>query len=418
MLVRAGATPARVDGGGTVASRERVSIDGFVRPGFERVRRAFEENFTRRRELGAACCIHHRGECVVDLWGGVRDRASGAPWLTDTMTLVFSTTKGMAALVMALAHSRGWLDYDERVATYWPEFAQNGKERITVRQLLAHQAGLFGFDEPVDRGVIADPDRLAAVMARQRPAWEPGTRQAYHAISLGFYQGELIRRVDPGRRTLGQVFHDDLAVPLDLEFYIRLPASVPDSRLAPLVLRNPFLNLLELSPRMLLAALDKRSVLYRSVIANPGTLVGMDPVRIFARDLEAPSGGGVGTARAIARAYGALAVGGAELGLTPATMRELTAPPVPPTRGFRDECLGGADLRFALGFMRPGKVWSFGGPRSFGAPGAGGSFGYADPDAGIGYAYVCNRMGRSKDDPRDTALRAAMDASLAALPHA
>ena len=150
------------------------------------------------------------------------------------MVVVHSTTKGLAAMVMALAHSRGWLDYDERVCTYWPEFAQAGKERITVRQLLAHQAGLFAFDEPVDREVVADLDRLAEVMARQRPAWEPGERQAYHAISLGFYEGELIRRVDPAHRSLGQVFAEEIAAPLGLDFYIRLPESIPDARLAPL----------------------------------------------------------------------------------------------------------------------------------------------------------------------------------------
>ncbi len=131
--------------------------------------------------------------------------ATREPWREDTMVLVFSSTKGLAAMTMALAHSRGWLDYEERVATYWPEFAQHGKERITVRQLLAHQAGLFGFDEPVDRAAIADLDRLAAIMARQRPAWEPGERQAYHAISLGFYESEILRRVDPRHRSLGQV---------------------------------------------------------------------------------------------------------------------------------------------------------------------------------------------------------------------
>ncbi|MEZ7238757.1 serine hydrolase domain-containing protein [Rhodococcus sp. GXMU-t2271] len=193
-------------------------IHGYARGDFTAVRQAFAENFSRRRELGAACCVYYRGERVVDLWGGVRDKATGAPWERDTMALVFSATKGMAAVTVALAHSRGWLDFDERVCTYWPEFAQNGKERITVRQLLAHQAGLFGFDEPVDAGVIADPDRLAAIMARQRPEWAPGERQAYHAISLGFYQGELVRRVDPQHRTLGQVFQDEIATPLGLEF--------------------------------------------------------------------------------------------------------------------------------------------------------------------------------------------------------
>lgn len=390
-----------------------AGVHGLVRDDFAAVRQAFLENFAHRKELGAACCVYYRGEKVVDLWGGVRNKSTGQPWEENTMALVFSATKGMAAIVMALAHSRGWLDFDAKVCTYWPEFAQNGKEQVTVRQLLAHQAGLFGFDEPVTTEVIADLDRLAAIMARQRPEWEPGARQAYHAISLGFYEGELIRRVDPQHRTLGQVFQDDIATPLGEEFYIRLPESMPNDRLAPLELRNPFLNLTELSPLLWIAALDKRSVIYRSVIANPGTLVAMDPTRVYARNLEAPSGGGVGTARAIAHAYSALAVGGAELGIRPQTLRELTAPPVPPQHGFHDECMQG-DIRFSLGFMRPSPIWAFGGARSFGSPGAGGSFGYADPDQRIGYGYICNRMGKSKDDPRDVALRAAMDASIAA----
>jgi CubicO group peptidase (beta-lactamase class C family) len=162
---------------------EQLQIEGFASNEFARVRDAFVRSFTHRGELGAACCVYRRSEKVVDLWAGVRDRATGEPWSADTMVVVHSATKGMAAMVMALAHSRGWLDYDERVCAYWPEFARAGKQRITVRQLLAHQAGLFAFDEPVDRAVVADPDRLAEIMARQRPAWEPGERQAYHAIS-------------------------------------------------------------------------------------------------------------------------------------------------------------------------------------------------------------------------------------------
>ncbi len=135
-------------------------------------------------------------------------------------------------MTLAVAHSRGWLDYEERVCAYWPEFAQRGKGRITIRQLLAHQAGLYALDEPVDRSVVADPDRLAVVLARQVPAWEPGTRQAYHAITLGYYESELLRRVDPKRRTLGQFFQDEIASPLDLDVYIRLPEEIPNARLA------------------------------------------------------------------------------------------------------------------------------------------------------------------------------------------
>jgi CubicO group peptidase (beta-lactamase class C family) len=387
-----------------------VAIEGAVAEGWEPVRDAFIENFTARGELGAGCAIYRDGRPVVDLWGGVRDRATGAPWREDTMVLVFSSTKGMAALVMALAHARGWLDYDERVATYWPEFAQAGKERTTVRQLLAHQAGLFGFDERVDREVIADLDRLAGIMARQRPAWAPGDRQAYHAISLGFYEGELIRRIDPRHRTLGRVFAEDIAAPLGLDFHIRLPESIPDERLAHLAQPGILRMLAGLPRRMLLDALNPRSVLFRSLISNPGTMVPVDADRVYARELEIPSGGGVGTARALAKAYGVLAAGGRELGMRPETLAALRAPATAPRLGFRDAALGDGAVQFSLGFMKPTPAWPFGHDGAFGAPGAGGSLGYADPATGIGYGYVTNRIGTKQDgDPRDVALRRAMD---------
>jgi CubicO group peptidase (beta-lactamase class C family) len=385
-----------------------TAIEGSVAEGFEAVRDAFAENFARRDELGAACCICRQGETVVDLWGGVRDKATGAPWERDTMVLVHSATKGLAAMTLAVAHSRGWLDYEERVCAYWPEFAQNGKDRITVRQLLAHQAGLHAFDETVDRAVVADPERLAGVMARQRPAWTPGTRQAYHAISLGFYQGELIRRIDPQHRSLGRFFQDEIASPLGLDFYIRLPESIPNARLATHEQPGPIARLLAFPIRLQIDALNPRSHLHRALVANPGTALSYDTQRIYARDFEVPSGGGVGTARAIARAYGVFAAGGHELGLRPETLRLLAEPAIPPERGFLDECLHG-EVQFSLGFMKPTAVWPFGGASSFGAPGAGGSLGYADPEAGIGYAYVTNRMGTAlTGDPRDVALRDAL----------
>jgi CubicO group peptidase (beta-lactamase class C family) len=385
----------------------RLLIEGSVHKGFEPVREAFVENFTRRGELGGACCIHQDGEKVVDLWGGVRDRTSGQPWRADTMVVVHSATKGLAAMVLALAHSRGWLDYDKRVCTYWPEFAQAGKDRITVRQLLAHQAGLFAFDEKVDRAVVGDLDRLADIMARQRPAWEPGERQAYHAISLGFYEGELLRRIDPQHRSLGRFFAEEIAKPLGLEFYIGVPA-IPDERLAPLEPPSLWRRLTELPRRMTLAAMNRRSVLYRSLVANPGTGFYVDPRHVVVRDLEVPSGGGVGTARAIAQAYGVFASGGSELGLRPETIEALEAPAIPSRHGFYDECFHGP-AQFSLGFMKPNEGFPFGHANAFGAPGAGGSMGYADPQAGIGFGYVTNRMGMNlQGDPRDVALRAAI----------
>jgi CubicO group peptidase (beta-lactamase class C family) len=393
------------------ASR-RMRIEGQVSAGFEAVRAAFAENFSRRHELGGACCVYHRGEKVVDLWGGVRNKATGEPWEADTMVVVYSATKGLAAMTLALAHSRGWLDYEERVCRYWPEFAQNGKETITVRQLLAHQAGLFAFDEPVDKSVVADLDRLAVVLARQKPAWEPGTRQAYHAITLGFHESELLRRVDPWRRSLGQFFQDEIASPLGIDFYIRLPESIPNSRLATLAKPGTIALLLGFPFRLTLAAFNRRSNIYRALVVNPGAGIVHDAQRIYARNLEVPSGGGVGTARAIARAYSAFATGGGELHLRPETLRALSAPAIPATHGFHDEGLMG-DVRFSLGFMKPGPVLSFGNEGSFGSPGAGGSLGFADPKAGVGYAYVTSRMGTTlTGDPRDSALRDAVSSAI------
>lgn len=349
--------------------------------------------------------MYFQGQKVVDLWGGIRNKATGEPWEEDTMVVVHSTTKGLAGLAMALAHSRGWLDYEERVCSYWPEFAQAGKEKVTVRQLLSHQAGLPALDGRVNKSVVADLDRLAVVLAQQKPAWEPGTRQGYHCISLGFYEGELLRRVDPQQRSLGQFFQEEIAAPLGLEFYIRLPEEIPNSRLAKLESFNPFLKLLHTSPRLALASFDKRSLTYRSMFVNPGIGLPFDKERIYSRNLEVPSQGGVGTARAIAQAYCAFASGGAELGLRPETLRALMAQAVPPTNGFYDECLK-IEWPLSLGFMKPCPRYAIGSPQAFGTPGAGGSFGFADPRAGIGYAYVTSQMGLYQGkDPRELALR-------------
>jgi CubicO group peptidase (beta-lactamase class C family) len=391
-----------------MAAAQHTEIQGYVSKGFEAVRDAFLENFSRRKELGAACCIYSKGEKVVDLWGGVRNKATGESWEEDTMVLVHSATKGFAAMTLAIAHSHGWLDYDERVCTYWPEFSQRGKETVTVRQLLAHQAGLFAFNEPVDREVVADLDQLALVMARQSPAWKPGTRQAYHAISIGFYEGELLRRVDPLHRSLGQFFQEEIATPLGLDFYIRLPEEIPNARLATIESATVSEMLLGFPIRLTLATLYPRSNMYRALITNPGAGICLDARRIYSRNLEVPAGGGVGTARAMARAYGVFATGGRELKLRAETLKALMAPAVPAVFGFYDECVKG-EMCFSLGFCKPGPTSPFGHPTSFGHPGAGGSFAFADPEAGIGYAYVTNRMGTTLPfDPRDVALRTAM----------
>ena len=389
------------------------AINGHVAPGFENVRDVFLDNFSDRGELGGAVCAYVRGEKVVDLWGGLRNNVTGEPWEPDTMVLVYSTTTGLAAMTLAMAHSRGWLDYDQRVSAYWPQFAQQGKERITVRQLLAHQAGLYALDQPLSRELLRDFGRLADLLARQRPAWEPGTQQGYHAMTLGFYEGELLRRIDPEHRSLGRFFQDEIAKPLGLDLYIRLPEGMPNERLATLARPRTRDMVFGFRPRFLLETLNPRSKIVRAL---RGSELTHDDAHVYARNLEIPSGGAVGTARAIARAYSAFAAGGTELGLRPDTLRELAAPAVPPTYGFFDVCMKG-EAEFSLGFMKPNDIWNFGSAAAFGFPGAGGSMGFADPEIGLGYAYVTSQMGTSvTGDPREVALRDAIRNAVAALP--
>ena len=385
-----------------------VTIHGCVSPGFEGVRDAFVENFTKRHELGGACAAYYRGEKVVNLWGGIRNKQTGEPWQEDTMVIMYSATKGLAAMTLAIAHSRGWLDYDKPVASYWPEFAQHGKEAITVRQLLAHQAGLFALDEPVTRELVTDLDRLAVVLARQKPAWPPGSHQAYHAITLGFYQGELLRRIDPQQRSIGRFFQDEIATPLGIDLYIRLPETIPNGRLATMAGATRLQLATAVPWRLAVDVVNPHSNIVRALA---GSMLPHDASRIYARDLEIPSGGGVGTARGVARAYSAFATGG-ELGLRADTLRLLAAPPRPGDHGFYDECMKG-EVRFSLGFMKPGATWRFGSWASFGAPGAGGAMGFADPTFRIGYGYVTSQGGTSlAGDPRDLALSRALYASI------
>ena len=382
---------------------------GWIGPGFEEVREEFDRNFVERGEIGAAVCAYWSGEKVVDLWGGRRTPTGGEPWNKDTLVVVNSTTKGLAAMTIAVANSRGWIDYDALVAEYWPEFAQNGKGAITVRQLLSHEAGLVWIDEPMHFEDLRDLDHVSRVLARQKPAWEPGTRHGYHAMTIGLYMQELIRHVDPAHRTLGQFFQQEIARPLGIEFYIGLPAEIPDERLAKLRTFTPMRGVRALrsaSPRFVLRVAWPWSLLRKSML-----FADMDPNDRGSLEIEIPAGNGVGTARAVARAYSAFAEGGAELDIGQATLAALTAPH--DFEPSRDEVMG-EPSSMSLGFLRPGPQLIFGSTeRAFGMPGAGGSFGFADPDERLGFAYVMNNMDYFVfDDPREKALRDAVYRSI------
>jgi CubicO group peptidase (beta-lactamase class C family) len=385
-------------------------IRGTVAPGFEPVREAFRANFDERNELGAACAAVHRGETVVDLWGGYRDRAATDPWTRDTLVLLFSATKGIASAAMAHAHAQDLFSYDDAVADHWPAFGVNGKADVTVRELLAHQAGVAAIDDTLTPDNIADREALMALLARKAPDWTPGTRHGYHAWSLGWYESELLRRTDPEGRTLGAYLADELAAPLNLDVHIGLPADISDERVADIQGFHPLQMVTSLGQfpwRMVLSLANPWSVSSRALspfdMRTPAEL--NDPAY---RALEIPGGNGVGRVRDVARLYGLLASAPSEVGLDEQTVAQLTAPPTPPRDGSYDVVLK-TDTAYSLGYWKPFDGFAFGPPQAFGAPGAGGAFAFADPARDLGFAYAPNRMGTALwSDPREAALRQAV----------
>ena len=388
-------------------------IGGSVDEGYGKVADAFRANFARAAEIGAAVAVYRDGVKVVDLWGGYRNGLTKTPWQHDTMVNMYSTTKGVAALAVAVAVARGLFDYDARVTDYWPEFAQAGKADVTVRQLLGHQAGLCVLTPAPTVRDVADPASLSARLAAQKPAWPPGTRHGYHAITLGWYESELIRRTDPAGRTLGGFLADEIAGPLGLDLHIGLPDSVRRDRVAHLHHWSRVESLLHLN--VLPAGLVAASLNPVGLLARAGCLPrdvnpwAGDYNRDDVRAVEIPSANGIGTAGAVAQLYGAAAAGGAALGLTAGVLDELMAEPTAPSRGLRDRVLH-VDVAYALGLSKPVSLCRFGSSdKAFGTPGLGGSFGFADPDTGIGFGYVMNRLGfHLCSDPRELALRRAL----------
>lgn len=388
-------------------------IGGDVDEGYGKVADAFRANFAGGREVGAAVAVYRDGVKVVDLWGGYRDGTTLTPWQPDTMVNVFSSTKGVAALAVAVAVSRGLFGYDDKVADHWPEFAQAGKGDVTVRQLLGHQAGLCVLKPAPTLADVADPDRLAPMLAAQRPVWAPGTRHGYHAVTLGWYESELIRRTDPAGRTLGRFLADEIAGPLGLDLHIGLPNSVSRDRVALLHQWKRAESLLHLNvmPMRLVAASFNPVGLLARAGCLPSDVAPWDGDynRDDVRAVEIPSANGIATASAIARLYGFAATADPALPLSPGVREALTAMPASPTRGERDKVLG-VEVLFSMGLSKPGFGAVFGSSdKAYGTPGFGGSFGFADPDTGVGFSYVMNRLGfHLYSDPRELALRQAL----------
>jgi CubicO group peptidase (beta-lactamase class C family) len=376
-------------------------IEGNVDEGWGGVADAFAANFAERGEVGAAVAVHLDGRKVVDLWGGVADPSTGRPWAQDTVVGVFSSTKGVTAIGANLAVERGLLDPDATVATYWPEFAAAGKDAITVRQVLSHQAGLPLVDAELTLDEALSWEPVVAALAAQAPLWEPGTDHGYHMRTYGWLVGELLRRTTG--RSPGTFLREEVTAPLDVDFWVGLPEDV-EPRVAALV--PPASSLKEA-----LAPLGD-SLLLARVFSNPGGHFDYDDMwntrRLHACEL--PSSNGIGDARGLSRLYASCIGDGVDgrRTLAPATVDAATVEQV---RGTDAVIM--VESCFGLGFML-GKSFGPANPSTcFGHAGAGGSLAFADPPSGLAFGYVMNdlRFDPTGDPRSETLVRAARAAA-------
>ncbi len=380
-------------------------LQGFYDPRFAAVCEAFAENYATEDEFGSAVSVMLDGEVVADLWGGWRDEQRSVPWQHDTIVCMMSVAKGITGISFNMLIDRGLVDPDRPVADYWPEFAQAGKETLPVRYILDHRAAL-----PVlkpDRlwpGAMYDREAICAALAAQPPLWEPGTTAAYHVHTQGYLLGEIMRRVTG--KTVSGFLHDEIAVPLGVDYHIGGMADSDQARCAQVM---PNMN------AKLFAAKDTQPADTLQGLAFAQNPDEPWPVTLNSRiwrTAEIASGNGHGNARGVARLYGTLARGGALDGvrlLSPGGIERMIT-----EQHNQTEILQNRPYHQALGVLlnTPEAVFMGPNPRSFGHHGIGGSIGFGDPDAKIGFSYCCNRMHAVGDNgPRARRLIEAVYAS-------
>src|SRR5258708_14031867 len=373
-------------------SDAQLEIRGTCKPGFEPVRDAFAADFAERDEIGASVAVVCGGEAVVELWAGWADPARTRPWQADTLTNVWSTTKAMTSLCAHLLMDRGELDPDAPVARYWPEFAASGKGEIPVRWIMAHQSGLTGLVAPVTVQDYYDWEKITEMLAAQAPLFPPGTTSGYQAITFGYLVGEVIRRITG--QSVGTFFASQVAGPLDADFHIGLPE--PElGRCAVLQGVRPS----EDEQAALAQAYANAHPAAMAALVNP-SLTGDEANADDWRMAEIPAANGHGTALGLATVFGAVTDGSERL----ISARTLEAART--GNGQHTDLVLGFPIEFGLGFGLSGTEHHFGpNPAAFGHDGFGGSTVGGDPEAGVAFSYVMNRMGMSLvGDPRKMAI--------------
>jgi CubicO group peptidase (beta-lactamase class C family) len=373
---------------------DATPIHGDCDPAFAAVREVFARNFAAGLEVGASFAAVVRGRPVADLWGGWADGGKARPWERDTIVCAWSTTKVMTSLCAWMLAARGALDLDAPVARYWPEFAAQGKDELPVRYLLSHSSGLPGWDTPIEMRDLYDWQRSTALLAAQKPWWEPGTASGYHAVSFGHLVGEVVRRITG--RTIGRFLRDEVTAPLGADFHIGL-GEEHEPRVGAMV-----------APTQ---APDSMTDLLRAIMANPsGWSPNVARDRAY-RAAEVPGANGHGNARSVARIAGALAAGGADGGIRLLPERFFDA--VLEEQVYGTDLVLGLPIRWGLGVGLPSREMPLPNPRSFYWGGWGGSLCLVDLDAGLACAYVMNKMSHTTmGDRRALDLVAAIYAGL------
>ena len=376
-------------------------IHGFCDPRFAAVRDALERNFREHGEVGAAVALTIDGRFVVDLWAGWMDEARARPWQRDTLVNVFSVGKAFATVSLLMLVERGLVDLDAPVARYWPEFAAAGKAAISVRMLLCHRAGLPAIRRMLPERAIYDWRAMTEALAGEEPWWEPGRLHGYHVNTFGFLIGEIVRRVSGV--TIGAFVRREIAGPLGADFHFGV-GSEQFARIADYLPGDMYQE----GARDDAAVDPERQILLQRVYMNPRGVSGMGTVNTSEwRAAEMPSTNGHANARAVARVYSALACAGAVDGIR--LLQRETIDEAIREASAGDDFVLRKPSRFGLGFQLTMPERPFGtGPRSFGHFGAGGSLGFADPDARTAFAYTMNRAGPRWQNPRVRGLLAAV----------
>ncbi len=358
---------------------------------FEPVRAEFQRNFAERDELGASVCVIVDGEVVVDLWGGVADPSTDQPWERETVNVVMSCSKGATALCGNILIDRGELDPDATIASYWPEFGQNGKGQIPVRMAFNHQSGVAHVTETVPEGGLTDWERCITMIERTAPFWAPGERHGYHALTIGYIVGELVRRITGS--TIGAFFREEVADPLGVDFWIGLPEE-QEHRVATSV---PFDYASGRAPADVLTRMADPSLHIAPLLANTGGWIGSWDTRA-AHAAEIPAAGAITNARGLAGMYAPLSLDGSN-GDVRLVRPEAIAPMRKVQSAGRDAVFGGGST-YTMGFSncwwggKPGDGSSvILGEEAFGTPGFGGQIGFADQSYRLAFGYTMNRHG-------------------------